>query len=126
MSGHRRLLDLREGDSLFLLGNEAVARGLLEAGVGFAATYPGTPSSEVGEVLNDIAQEAGMYFEFSVNEKVALEGAAAASMSGVRSFAFMKHVGMNVASDAFMSLGYTGVRGGLVVMSADDPSMYSS
>ncbi|PMP95973.1 MAG: indolepyruvate ferredoxin oxidoreductase subunit alpha, partial [Nitrososphaera sp.] len=74
---------MREGDSLFLLGNEAVARGLLEAGVGFAATYPGTPSSEVGEVLNDIAQEAGMYFEFSVNEKVALEGAAAASMSGV-------------------------------------------
>ena len=126
MSGHRRILDLSEGDSLFLLGNEAVARGLLEAGVGFAATYPGTPSSEVGEVLNDIAQDAGMYFEFSVNEKVALEGAAAASMSGVRSFAFMKHVGMNVASDAFMSLGYTGVRGGLVVMSADDPSMYSS
>jgi len=119
-------LNAGENETLFLLGNEAIARGLLEAGVGFAATYPGTPSSEVGEVLNDVAGDAGMYFEFSVNEKVALEGAAAASMSGVRSFAFMKHVGLNVASDAFISLGYTGVRAGLVVMSADDPSMYSS
>ena len=126
MSGYRRLLELGEGDSLFLLGNEAVARGLLEAGAGFAATYPGTPSSEVGEVLNEIAEEAGIYFEYSANEKVALEAAAAASLSGVRSFVFMKHVGMNVASDAFISLGYTGVRSGLVVMSADDPSMYSS
>ncbi|MFP3208390.1 MAG: indolepyruvate ferredoxin oxidoreductase subunit alpha [Nitrososphaeria archaeon] len=126
MPDYGRLLRAGEGEAMFLLGNEAVARGLLEAGVGFAATYPGTPSSEVGEVLNEIAEEAGMYFEFSVNEKVALEGAAAASFSGVRSFAFMKHVGLNVASDAFISLGYTGVRAGLVVMSADDPSMYSS
>ncbi len=126
MPGYRRILEAAEGASMFLLGNEAVARGLLEAGVGFAATYPGTPSSEVGEVLSEIAQDAGIYFEYSVNEKVALEEAAAASFSGVRSFAFMKHVGLNVASDAFISLGYTGVRSGLVLMSADDPSMYSS
>ncbi|MGC8555639.1 MAG: indolepyruvate ferredoxin oxidoreductase subunit alpha [Conexivisphaera sp.] len=126
MPGYARILNAGENETLFLLGNEAVARGLLEAGVGFAATYPGTPSSEVGEVLNEVAEAAGMYFEYSVNEKVALEEAAAASFSGVRSFAFMKHVGLNVASDAFISLGYTGVRAGLVVMSADDPSMYSS
>ncbi len=109
-----------------LLGNEAIVRGLIEAGVGLAATYPGTPSSEVGLVLEDIAKEAGLYFEYSTNEKVSVEVAGAAAVSGVRSFAFMKHVGLNVASDAFMTLSYTGVRGGMVVMSADDPSCHSS
>ncbi len=111
---------------LLLLGNEAIVRGLIEAGVGFASTYPGTPSSEVGGILEDIASEAGMYFEYSVNEKVAVEVAGAAAASGVRSFAFMKHVGLNVASDAFMTLSYTGVRAGMVIMTADDPSCHSS
>ncbi len=109
-----------------LLGNEAIARGLIEAGVGVAATYPGTPSSEVGGILEEIAADAGMYFEYSVNEKVAVEVAGAAAASGVRSFAFMKHVGLNVASDAFMTLSYTGVRAGMVIMTADDPSCHSS
>jgi indolepyruvate ferredoxin oxidoreductase alpha subunit len=110
----------------FILGNEAIVRGLLESGVGVAATYPGTPSSEVGDALSEIAKSAGIYFEISVNEIVAVEVAAAAAMSGVRSFAFMKHVGMNVASDAVMSTAYTGVRAGMVIMTADDPSMFSS
>jgi len=121
---HRRLLK-DEGTEL-LLGNEAIARGLIEAGAGIAATYPGTPSSEVGGALERIAEEAGMYFEYSVNEKVAFDVAAAAAVAGARSFVFMKHVGLNVASDAFMSLAYTGVRGGMVVMTADDPSCHSS
>lgn len=117
---------LADSGRLLLLGNEAIARGLIEAGVGLAATYPGTPSSEVGKALEDIAAPAGMYFEYSVNEKVAMEVAGAAAMSGVRSFAFMKHVGVNVASDALMTLAYTGVRAGMVVMTADDPSCHSS
>jgi indolepyruvate ferredoxin oxidoreductase alpha subunit len=115
-----------EGERHFLLGNEAVARGAIEAGVGFAATYPGTPSSEVGDALSEVAKSAGIYFEISTNEIVALEVAAASAMSGVRSFVFMKHVGMNVASDAMMSTAYIGTRAGLVIMTADDPSMFSS
>ena len=111
---------------LFLLGNEAIARGALEAGVMAATTYPGTPSSEVGDVLSGISRKAGMYFEFSTNEKVAFEVAYASAISGLRSFVFMKHVGLNVASDPFMSSAYTGIKAGLVVMTADDPSMFSS
>ena len=110
----------------FLLGNEAIARGVVEAGVGVATTYPGTPSSEVGDVLSEIAKKAGFYFEDSANEIVALEVAAAAAISGVRAFVFMKHVGLNVASDALMSTSYIGTRAGLVIMTADDPSMFSS
>lgn len=115
-----------EGEKLFLLGNEAAVRGALESGVGLASTYPGTPSSEIGNVLSRIAKEAGIYFEFSSNEKVALEVSAAAAASGLRSFVFMKCVGLNVAADPFMSSIYTGVRGGMVILVADDPSMYSS
>jgi len=122
----KELLQDSPGSKLFLLGNEAVARGVVEAGVSVAATYPGTPSSEVGDALYQIARESGINFEFSVNEKVALEIAFAASISGLRSFVFMKHVGLNVASDPFMSIAYTGVKGGMVIMSADDPSMFSS
>ncbi len=114
------------GEKLFLLGNEAAVRGALEAGISVAATYPGTPSSEIGDVFSKIAKKADVYFEFSINEKVALEVAAAAAAAGVRSFTFMKHVGLNVASDSFMSVAYTGVNGGMVILSADDPSMFSS
>jgi indolepyruvate ferredoxin oxidoreductase alpha subunit len=110
----------------FLLGNEAIARGVIEAGVGVATTYPGTPSSEVGDALSEIAKPAGGYFEISTNEMVALEVAAASAMCGVRSFVSMKHVGMNVASDSLMSVAYTGTKAGLVIMTADDPSMWSS
>ncbi|MBI5000321.1 MAG: indolepyruvate ferredoxin oxidoreductase subunit alpha [Euryarchaeota archaeon] len=121
-----RILSRDEGKKLFLLGNEGIARGALEAGIGLAATYPGTPSSEIGNVLSRIAKDAGIYFEFSVNEKVAVEVAAAASACGVRSLTFMKHVGLNVAADPFMTIAYTGVRGGFVLVSADDPSCHSS
>ena len=109
-----------------LLGNEAIVRGLIEAGVRFASTYPGTPSSEIGNILEEISEEAGMYFEFSSNEKIALEVSAAAASAGVRSFAFMKHVGLNVAADPLMTLAYSGVVGGMLVLSADDPSAHSS
>lgn len=122
----KEILTRKEKDKLFLMGNEAAVRGALEAGVSVASTYPGTPSSEIGNVLSVLAEEAGMYFEFSVNEKVALEVAAAAAASGLRSFTFMKHVGLNVASDSLMSVAYTGVRGGMVILTADDPSMFSS
>lgn len=116
----------KEGSRQLLLGNEAIVRGLVEAGVGFASTYPGTPSSEIGNILEVIAPDSGMYFEFSSNEKIALEAAAAAAVSGVRSFAFMKHVGVNVAADALMTLAYSGIRSGMLIMSADDPSAHSS
>lgn len=121
-----KIVSEQKGQSLFLLGNEAIVRGLLETGVRFATTYPGTPSSEIGDVLALLAKRTGIYFEYSVNEKVALEMAFSASVSGLRSFVFMKHVGLNVASDSFMSTVYTGVKAGMVVMTADDPSMFSS
>jgi indolepyruvate ferredoxin oxidoreductase alpha subunit len=122
----KQLVKGKSGDKLFLLGNEAAVRGAIEAGVSIASTYPGTPSSEIGNTLSLIVKDAGMYFEFSINEKVAMEVAASSAASGVRSFAFMKHVGLNVASDSFISAVYTGVRGGMVVLVADDPSIFSS
>lgn len=120
------ILTGKKNDKLFLLGNEAAVRGALEAGVSIASTYPGTPSSEIGDVFSKIAKDADIYFEFSINEKVAMELAASAAASGLRSFTFMKHVGLNVASDSLMSVAYTGVNGGMIVLSADDPSMFSS
>ncbi len=120
------LLSDEIGKKELLLGNEAIVRGAIEGGCALAATYPGTPSSEIGNTLHKIAKDAGMFFEFSANEAVALEVAAGAAVAGVRSFAFMKHVGLNVAADAFMTIAYTGVRGGLVVLSADDPQCHSS
>jgi len=122
----KEVLTADENEQLFLLGNEATVRGALEAGVALASTYPGTPSSEIGDVFSKVSGDAGIYFEFSTNEKVALEVAAAAAASGVRSFTFMKHVGLNVASDSLMSVAYTSVEGGMVILSADDPSMFSS
>ncbi len=122
----KKILTAGEGEKLFLLGNEAAVRGAFESRVSVAATYPGTPSSEIGNVFWKLARDAGMYFEFSTNEKVAVEVAAAAAASNLRSFAFMKHVGLNVAADSFMSTAYLGVNGGMVVLTAEDPSMYSS
>ncbi|MGC9009774.1 MAG: indolepyruvate ferredoxin oxidoreductase subunit alpha [Sulfolobales archaeon] len=109
-----------------LLGNEAIALGALEAGIGVATAYPGTPSSEIIGTIERYARELGVYVEWSVNEKVAFEIAWAAALSGVRSLTAMKHVGLNVASDALMSSAYTGVSEGFVIVSADDPSMWSS
>lgn len=109
-----------------LLGNEAIVRGALEAGVGFASTYPGTPASEIGDTFSAIAKDAGIYFEYSSNEKVATEVAAAAAFAGIRSIVSYKHFGFNVATDSIFPLAYHGVRGGMVIAFSDDPKCWSS
>ncbi len=106
-----------------MLGNEAIARGAYEAGVKVSAAYPGTPSTEISE---NIVQYDEIYAEWSPNEKVATEVAIGASISGVRAMASMKHVGVNVASDPLYTISYGGVGGGLVLVAADDPGIYSS
>lgn len=114
------------GKTVVLLGNEAIVRGALEAGVGFVAAYPGTPSSEVPMSFSKIAKKAGLYFEYSSNEKVAFEAATGAAWSGVRAMTSQKHFGLNVAADSIAPIAYTGVKAGFVVMVADDPSSWSS
>ena len=105
-------------------GNSAIARGAWEAGVKVAAAYPGTPSSEI---LKEIADNyPDIYAEWAPNEKVAVEVASGAAIAGARSMAAMKHVGMNVAADPFMTLAYTGIKGGMVIVVADDPNVHSS
>jgi indolepyruvate ferredoxin oxidoreductase alpha subunit len=121
-----KLLSDNPGQKMLLLGNEAIARGAIEAGVAVATTYPGTPSSEISLQFFQVSQESKLYFEYSTNEKVAMEVAAAAANSGVRSMCVMKHVGVNVAADALMTLAYVGVKGGMIVLTADDPYMFSS
>ena len=113
---------------VLMLGNVAIARGFLEAGLQFAAAYPGTPSTEIVEALSTAARKLGgkPYVEWSTNEKVALEAALGAAIAGVRAMAAMKHVGVNVAADPLFSSAYLGVTGALVVVSADDPWMWSS
>ena len=106
-----------------MLGNEAVARGLFEAGVKLVSSYPGTPSTEITEFA---AKYDEIYCEWAPNEKVAAEVAFGASLRGVRSACAMKHVGLNVAADPLFTLSYTGVNGGLVLFVADDPAMHSS
>ena len=106
-----------------MTGNEAIARGAWEAGLHVAAAYPGTPSTEI---LENLSEYKDVYSEWATNEKVALEVAAGASMAGARALATMKHVGLNVAADPLFTLAYTGVNGGLVVVSADDPGLFSS
>ncbi|MFZ5518785.1 MAG: indolepyruvate ferredoxin oxidoreductase subunit alpha [Candidatus Zhuqueibacterota bacterium] len=106
-----------------LSGNEAIARGLYEAGGRFATAYPGTPSTEI---LENVGKYAEIQAQWAPNEKVALEVAAGAALGGARSLAAMKHVGLNVAADPFFSLSYQGVNSGIVIVSADDPSMHSS
>jgi indolepyruvate ferredoxin oxidoreductase alpha subunit len=120
------LLENQPNKQVLMLGNEAIARGAIEAGVAFAAAYPGTPSSEIALQFFQISKTTDLYFEYSANEKVALEVAAGAAMCGLRTMASMKHVGLNVASDALMTLAYTGVAGALVLVVADDPYMFSS
>ena len=122
---HKLLTDT-PGEKMLMLGNEAIARGAVEAGVAFAASYPGTPSSEISLNFFQMSKESELYFEYSINEKVSLEVAAAAANCGVRSMCVMKHVGMNVAADALMTLAYIGVKAGLVILTADDPFMFSS
>ncbi len=111
---------------MLLLGNEAIVRGALEAGVGFVSCYPGTPSSEVPDTFFRLSPEGSFIFEYSANEKVAMEVAGGAALAGVPSLVTMKHVGVNVAADPMMTLAYIGTPGGLVVLSADDPGCHSS
>ncbi len=121
------LIAAKAKQKLLLLGNEAIVRGALEGGLRVGAAYPGTPSSEIGNLLFQLQRELpGLYFEFSTNEKVAMEVAAAAAASGLRSLTCMKHVGLNVAADVLMTLAYIGVKAGMVIVTADDPSCHSS
>ena len=111
-----------------LLGNEAIARGLLENGCVFAASYPGTPASEILSSFLQMAraEKSPALAEWSINEKVAFETALAVSYTGGRAAVSMKQVGLNVACDPLMSSAYTGVKGGFLVISADDPGPHSS
>ena len=110
-------------NKLWLSGNEAIALGAWEAGVRVASGYPGTPSTEI---MGNLSRYEGVYTEWAPNEKVGLEVAIGASFAGARALATMKHVGMNVAADPLFTAAYTGVRGGLVILNADDPQMHSS
>ena len=111
-------------ETKIMLGNAAIARGAYEAGVKVASAYPGTPSTEVSENL--VQYKDALYCEWAPNEKVATEVAIGASISGVRAMCCMKHVGVNVAADPLYSISYAGVGGGLVMVAADDPGLYSS
>jgi indolepyruvate ferredoxin oxidoreductase alpha subunit len=125
------ILSKEVGKKIILLGNEAVCRGAIESGVDFVSTYPGTPASEIGNVFWQIKEELkkinpNFHFEFSTNEKVAMEAAAGAAISGFKSLVAMKHFGLNVASDFFHTLMYSGIEGSMVIFVADDPSCWSS
>ena len=114
------------GKTELLSGNEAIARGALEAGVRVAASYPGTPATEILENLARVAGEAGLYAEWSVNEKVAAEVAIAGSFAGLRSIVSFKHEGLNVALDTLCHVNLAGTKGGLVIVVCDDPAGWSS
>lgn len=116
----------KPGETVLLMGNEAIVRGALEAGIRIAASYPGTPASEIGNTLAEIAEDVGIHFEWSTNEKVAFEVVYGASMCNQRGLVPMKHVGLNVALDILEMAALRGVKGGLVFVSADDPSQHSS
>ena len=120
-----------KGKKIILLGNEAIVRGALEAGVQFVSTYPGTPASEIGNTFywltkNNPKLKKKVYFEFSINEKVALEAGMGASFSGLKTLIAMKHFGLNVCSDALIPFLYMGTKGPTVIVVADDPSCHSS
>lgn len=116
----------KDGEKVILLGNEAIVRGALESGVNFVSTYPGTPASEIGNIFSKIAKDAGVYFEFSTNEKVAVEVGVGASFSGLKTLMAMKNFGLNVALDSLAPFLYTGSKGPAVIVVADDPNCHSS
>ncbi|GFK94283.1 hypothetical protein NNJEOMEG_02125 [Fundidesulfovibrio magnetotacticus] len=120
------LLAQTPGETLLLLGNEAIVRGALEGGVGFVSCYPGTPSSEVPDTFFRMSRDGDYRFEYSTNEKVALEVGAGAALAGTPTLVTMKHVGVNVAADPLLTLSYITAPGGLVLLSADDPGCHSS
>ncbi|MHC4767982.1 MAG: thiamine pyrophosphate-dependent enzyme [Planctomycetota bacterium] len=125
LPGHE-VLQNAPGTRACLLGNVAIARGALEAGVQFFSCYPGTPASEIGDTIARVARDADITFEYSVNEKVAVEIAFAASLAGARSMCSMKHLGLNYANDPICTMPYVGVEGGMVIVSAGDPSAITS
>ncbi len=120
------IISNKSGGKIILLGNEAIVRGALESGVQFVSTYPGTPASEIGNTFFRVAKKAKVYFEFSINEKVALEAGVGASFSGLKTLIAMKNFGLNVALDSLLPFIYTGVKGPTVIVVADDPSCHSS
>ncbi len=124
----RKNLFKKPDKKIILLGNEAIVQGALESGVNFVSTYPGTPASEIGNTFFKLSQNKNYkgYFEFSTNEKVALEAAIGAAFCGLKSLVVMKSFGLNVCSDALMPAMYTGIKKGLVLIVADDPSCWSS
>ena len=125
----KELLLNKPGEKLILLGNEAICRGALEAGVQFVSTYPGTPASEIGNIFFDLTKNKngkGLYFEFSTNEKVAMEAGMGASFSGLKTLVAMKNFGLNVAIDSLLPFVYSGTKGPTVIIVADDPSCHSS
>jgi len=127
----KEILFSKKGEKIVALGNEAVCRGALESDVDFVSTYPGTPASEIGNTFFALKEEIkkikpSFHFEFSTNEKVAMEGAAGAALCGLKSLVAMKNFGLNVASDFLHTLVYTGIEGAMVIFVADDPSCWSS
>jgi indolepyruvate ferredoxin oxidoreductase alpha subunit len=119
----REILSKEVGKKIILLGNEAVCRGAIESGVDFVSTYPGTPASEIGNTFWQIKEEIkkinpNFHFEFSTNEKVAMEAAAGAAISGFKSLVAFKHFGLNVASDFLHTLMYSGIEGSMVIFVA--------
>ncbi len=128
MSAARRneILQDNAGARVCLLGNLCIVRGALEAGVQFFSCYPGTPASEIGDTFCKIATDADVHFEYSVNEKIAVEIAFAASLTGARAMCGMKHLGLNYAADPIATMPYVGVEGGMVIVSAGDPSAITS
>ena len=119
---------LEKNDEVILaMGNEAIVRGAIEAGIGYFSMYPGTPATEIGQTFVGLKGSLpGLYVEYSANEHVSLNGAMGASWTGVRAMAAMKHVGMNVAAEPAHFLGYTGVDAGLVIVIGSDPGATSS
>ena len=111
---------------LILLGDEAIARGALDAGMSGIYAYPGTPSTEITEYVQRTCKAGDVHSDWSANEKTAMEAALGMSYAGKRAMVCMKHVGLNVAADAFMNSAITGVNGGVLIAVADDPSMHSS
>jgi len=126
-----KILSKEIGKKLVLLANESLCRGAIESGVDFVSTYPGTPASEIGNTFWQIKEDlkkinSNFHFEFSTNEKVALEAGAGAAFSGLKSLVAFKHFGLNVASDFLCTLMYSGIEGSMVIFVADDPSCWSS
>jgi len=120
------IIDGKAGTRLLIVGNEAIARGVLEAGITVAAAYPGTPATEILENLGKAAKKYPLYVEWSANEKVAMEVAAAGSLAGLRSMTPMKQAGVNVAADFLVHLALIGTRGGMIMVPCDDPAAISS